>query len=109
MVSTREEALKLAVRTRTELEKIYGSRLRGVYLYGSDARDELHEDSDIDIAIILDDISSRFDEHDHTSPLGSQLSLEKNTLVSFFLASEADFDRGRFAIHRMIKKEGIPA
>ena len=107
MVSTREEALKLAVRTRMELEKIYGPRLRGVYLYGSAARNELHEDSDIDIAIILDEISSTFDEHDQTSSLGSRLSLEKNTLVSFFLASEADFDRGRFAIHRMIKKEGI--
>jgi uncharacterized protein len=109
MVSTREEALDLAARTRMELEKIYGSRLRGIYLYGSAARDELNEDSDIDIAIILDEISSTSDEHDQTSPLGSRLGLEQDTLISFFLTTEADFDRGRFAIHRIIKKEGIMA
>ena len=108
MVTTKEKALTIASKTRRVLEEIYGERLRGVYLYGSAARDQLTPDSDIDIAIILDDIKSRFEEHERTSQLGSDVSLEENTLVTFLFISEADFREGLFTIHRMIKREGVP-
>jgi predicted nucleotidyltransferase len=108
MVTTKEKALTIASKTRKVLEEIYGERLRGVYLYGSAARDQLTPDSDIDIAIILDDIKSRFEEHQRTSKLGSDISLQYNTVVLFFFAEERDLQRGRFAIHRAIKKKGIP-
>lgn len=107
MVATRQQALEIAGKARQGLEKLYGPRLRGVYLYGSAARDQLTADSDIDIAIILDEIPNRFAEHERTSQLGSDLSLEHNTLVSFFFASDGDFQSGRFAIHREINAEGI--
>jgi predicted nucleotidyltransferase len=108
MVTTKEKALTIASKTRRVLEEIYGKRLRGVYLYGSAARNQLTPDSDIDIAIILDDIKSRFEEHERTSQLGSDVSLEENTLVTFLFISEADFIEGLFTIHRMIKREGVP-
>jgi len=108
MVTTKEKALTIASKTRRVLEEIYGERLRGVYLYGSAARDQLTPDSDIDIAIILDEIQSRFEEHERTSQLGSDVSLEENTLVTFLFISEADFREGLFTIHRMIKREGVP-
>ena len=109
MVTTKEKALTIASKTRRVLEEIYGERLRGVYLYGSAARDQLTPDSDIDIAIILDEIKSRFEEHERTSQLGSEISLEHNTVVLFFFAEESDLETGRFAIHRSIKTEGIRA
>ena len=109
MVSNRKQALAIAAQTRTALEQIYSERLRGVYLYGSAARDQLDENSDIDIAIILDQIPDRFEEHERTSKLGSDLSLQENTLISFTFLIEADFEKGRFSIHRSIKREGIPA
>lgn len=107
MVMTRDEALEIATKARRGLEALYGPRLRGVYLYGSAARDQLTEDSDIDIAVILDEIPSRFREHDRASALGSDLGLEYDTIVTFFFATDGDFQRGRFAIHRDIKTEGI--
>ncbi|MFC1783854.1 nucleotidyltransferase domain-containing protein [Planctomycetota bacterium] len=109
MVSTKKQALAIALKTRLGLEHIYGERLRGVYLYGSAARDQLDENSDIDIAIILDQIPDRFEEHERTSKLGSDLSLQENTLVSFTFLTVTDFEKGRFSIHRSIKREGIPA
>jgi len=109
MVTTQKQAREIAKKVRDELEKLYGKRLRGVLLYGSAARDKLDEDSDIDIAIILDEIPDRFDEHERTGDLGSQISLEYNRLVSFLFVSEADYQKGRFAIHRRIKEEGICA
>ena len=109
MVTTRKQALEITAKTKAGLEKIYGKRLRMVYLYGSAARDQMHSDSDIDIAVILDQIPDSFEEHERISQLGSDVSLEYNTLVSFLLISETDYQKGRFAVHRLIKKEGIPA
>jgi len=107
MVATKQQALEIAVKVRNELEKLYGKRLRGVFLFGSAAQDRLDEDSDIDIAIILDEIPDRFAEHERTGQIGSDVSLEYDTLVSFLFISEADYQKGRFAIHRTIKEEGI--
>jgi len=107
MVNNKQYALEIAVRVRRSLEQIYGKRLRGVYLYGSAARGQLTPDSDIDIAVVLDEITTRFEEHERTSQLGSDISLEENTLVTFFFISEADFEEGLFTIHRVIKREGI--
>jgi len=109
MVTTRQQALEIAAKARRGLEVIYGDRLCGVYLYGSGARDQLTPDSDIDIAVILDAIPNRFAEHERTSQLGADLSLEYDTVVLFFFAEEAEFQAGRFGIHRAIKREGIAA
>ena len=105
MVTTRRQALEIAAAARAGLEKLYGERLRGVYLYGSAARDQLTPD--IDIAVILDKIDTTFDEHKRVSQLGADLSLDHDTVVLFFFATEADSQRGRFAIHRYIKEEGV--
>jgi len=107
MVTTREQALEIAAKVRAGLERIYGSRLRGVYLYGSAARDELTEDSDIDIAVVLDQVEDSFAEHERVSDLRSDLSLEYDTLVSFLFAGEEEMRIGRFAVHRFIQGEGI--
>jgi len=107
MVTTREQALEIAAKVRAGLERIYGRRLRGVYLYGSAARDELREESDIDIAVVLDEVADLFAEHNQISDLRSDLSLEYNTLVSFLLVSEEELQTGRFAVHQFIKEEGI--
>ncbi len=109
MVATREQAIEIAGKTKESLEKIYGKRLRMVCLYGSAARGQLHQDSDIDIAVILDRIADRFEEYERISQIGSDMSLRYDTLVSFLLVSESDYQNGRFAVHRIIKKEGVPA
>jgi predicted nucleotidyltransferase len=109
MVTTRDQALEIAAKVRAGLERIYGPRLRGVYLYGSAARDQLTADSDIDVAVVLDAVEDSFTEHERIGQLGSDLSLEHDTLVSFLVVAEDDFQRGRFAVHRIIKQEGVRA
>jgi len=109
MVTTRQQALEIAARVRQGMEEIYNERLRGVYLYGSAARDQLTTDSDIDIAVVLDEIPSRFAEHERTSQLAADLSLQYDTVVTFLFATEADFANGTFLVYRTIKREGIPA
>ncbi len=109
MVTTRQQALEIASKARRVLEEIYNGRLRGVYLYGSAARDQLTAESDIDIAVVLDQIPNRFAEHERTSQLAADLSLEYDTVVTLLFVTEADLADGVFLVYRLIKREGIPA
>lgn len=110
MVTTRQQALEIAAKARRALQEIYDHRrLRGVYRYGSAARDQLSPDSDIDLAVILDRIPDRFSEHERTSQLAADLSLEYDTVVTILFVTEADFADGAFLVYRTIKREGIPA
>jgi predicted nucleotidyltransferase len=45
-----------------ELRMLYGDRLVDVFLYGSQARGDAHPDSDVDLAVILDDMDSAWEE-----------------------------------------------
>lgn len=101
--------MDIATQARRALEALYGPTLRGVYLYGSGARDELTADSDIDIAVILSEVSDPFAEHEQTSELAADLSLEYNTVVTFLFIAEKDFHEGLFLVYRVIKREGIAA
>lgn len=109
MIPTTKQALDIAAKARAGLEKIYAERLRGVYLFGSAARGQLDVDSDIDIAVVLDDVVDSFAEHERIGQMGSQISLEYDMLVSFLFVSEKDLAQGRFAVHRIINEEGIRA
>jgi len=48
---TREELLH---RIKELLQEAYGDRLQGVILYGSEARGEAEEDSDLDFLVLLE-------------------------------------------------------
>lgn len=92
---------------KEELQKRYGSRLKGIMLFGSYARSQEREDSDIDIAIILEDFSHACEEIERTGDIVSSLSLKFNTLISLVPIKEKDWLARKTALISSIKREGV--
>jgi len=88
---------------------LYGERLRGVYLFGSHARDEANEESDADILIVLDRVENYSREIDTTSELMSELSLEHGISLSRVFATEEQWRTGQTNFLQNLREEAVPA
>jgi predicted nucleotidyltransferase len=109
MILTQDQVKSILARAKEGLEKIYGDRLKGVYLYGSYARGTPYEFSDVDIAIILDRVDELGGELFRTSSLFADLTIDSGIHVSRAFIAEEDFEHGHYALCRNIKKEGLAA
>jgi predicted nucleotidyltransferase len=107
VLKTREQALRIVQELHDGLAAIYGERLRGVYLYGSYARGEAVEDSDIDVAVVLEGPVHGWAEGKRTIGLVSELCLRENCIIVPFFLSEEEHRTTPYAIHRSIAKEGV--
>ena len=107
MPKTRDEVLRLVGEFREELQRLYGDRLKGVYLYGSYARGQADEDSDIDVAVVLKGPVNRAEERERTIDWVADLSLREHCLLLPFFLSEIEMETTPFAIHRSIAREKI--
>jgi len=94
---------------REGLERIYGPRLRGVYLYGSYARGEVDPESDVDILVVLEDFERYGQEVDRTGQLGADLSLKHGVSVSQVFIRERDWLYGETPFLANAREEAIPA
>jgi len=98
----------IASSLRTWLEEEYGSRLKGIYIFGSHARQSASPDSDVDIAVVLDVVESRFLERQRCSEFVSDLSLENDVVINLVFLGEEEFKSQRYALFRNIRNEGTP-
>lgn len=90
------------------LSKLYGARLRGLVLYGSYARGDYREGSDLDILVILNDFERSPIELDRTDKLMSDLSLKYLITISPMFMREKDWLTADKPLLRNIRVEGVP-
>ena len=101
---TREHLLQ---QVKTSLKAVYGDRLQGVVLYGSEARGDAETDSDVDLLVLLAG----------SVQLGSDTRTIIDALYPLVIQTgrpihaqpvEVDlYEAGEFSLYRNAKEEGI--
>ena len=94
---------------KKELTLIYASRLQGIYLFGSYARQEQDPESDLDILIILSDIDTYSSEIKRTGEMVSRLSLKFGITISRTFVRETDWKTDDSPLLRNVREEAIAA
>jgi predicted nucleotidyltransferase len=93
---------------RSELTRLYGPRLREIVLYGSWARGEATEDSDIDLAVVLAGRVRPGREIDHMADAATNAGLKHNVLLSIYPVSQHKYRLHRGPLLSNLRREGIP-
>ena len=98
---------RLLKKFRQGLIRVYGEQLNAIYLYGSFARGDNVEGSDLDVVVILKDFQRRAAEIRRTSELVGDLSLDFEITVSPLFLRENEWTTNKFSLLRNIKAEGV--
>ena len=103
---TTEELLR---EIKTRLAGVHGKRLRGIVLYGSEARGEAGPDSDIDVLVLLEgpvDLGRDLETNLHALyPLALQLERR----ISAKPVSAREYETFDCPLYRNARREGIAA
>ena len=94
---------------RQEIEKLYGKRLKDVILYGSWARGEAKEESDIDLLVVLKGEVMPGKEIDRMIDIITEINLKYGVLLSVFPISKEEYSTVNSPLLINVRKEGMPA
>ena len=100
---------KLMKELKEGLVRIYGDRLKAVYLYGSYARGNYRQGSNVNVMILLSDYGNYWKELRRSTELASDISLEYDVTVSHLIMKEIQWKQSDMPVLRNIHKEGVPA
>ena len=92
---------------KKSLEKIYGKQLKGIILFGSYARGDFTEGSDIDIIVLLEGMRDPVAEKEKFFDAIWQLDLKYDTVISVLPFDENQFKTRRLPVILNAKKEGF--
>lgn len=93
----------------SELKGLLGERLRTVILFGSRARGDFNDESDVDIMVLADIERERITEYrPQVVRISSDIGLDNNIYVSIMLDSAAFFSakQNESGFYRNIAREG---
>jgi predicted nucleotidyltransferase len=94
---------------KTRLREIYGKKLKNIILYGSWARGDAREHSDIDLAVLLEGEVNQGREIDRMIEIITDLQLRYNTLISVYPVSMKNYRSINSPLLMNVHREGIPA
>jgi len=100
---------RLLSELKNGLHELYGERLKAVYLFGSYARGDYDDSSDVDVMIVLSDYQNYGAEIDRSGILASQLALKYGINISRVIMKEIQWQKSDTPLLRNVRAEGVPA
>ncbi|PRY45450.1 nucleotidyltransferase-like protein [Spirosoma oryzae] len=90
------------------MRDLYGDRLNKIILYGSYARGDFHDESDIDYLVVLNDTNvSAFREVATIAPALYKAFSDSEIDVSVFAVSKQQLMTSTLFFYRQVRKDGI--
>lgn len=102
-----EEVREILEDLQSALKQLYGDRLQRVILYGSWARGEANEDSDIDVLVVLKGAIVPGREIDQMLDLVVEIEWKYDVLLSVHPVSEEDYQVRQSPLLINVRREGI--
>ena len=100
---------KVLRKLKKELLRVYGrENVESIILYGSRARGDAREDSDIDILVVLKNDFNYSEMLRLSSELVSSRSLENDVVISRAFAKKADYEKLQIPFLMNVRREGVP-
>ncbi len=99
------EEIRTEIRPR--LEAAFRDRFRGVLLFGSEARNQAGEDSDVDLLVLLEGPVRLGRDLETIVEALYPLQLQVDRAIHALPVSSAVFEEGRYGIHRRARREGL--
>ena len=98
----------IAQAVKEQLQLLYGDRLAKVILYGSYARGDFHEESDIDFLVVLkDEEIATGKELFIIGDLLFKISLDNNIIISKHPTTLERLENSQFLFYKNVRREGI--
>jgi len=98
----------IAKAVKEQLQLLYGDRLAKVILYGSYARGDFHEESDIDFLVVLKDEEIKVGrEIFFMSDVLFNISLDNNIIISKHPTTLQRLNTSQFLFYKNVRREGI--
>ena len=102
-----EEARPVLSELKRELSMIYGSRLKYLLVYGSYARGEAEEGSDLDLMVVRDQAVDQLKELGRLSELTFELSLKHDVVLSVLPVGNHALEQEQEPLFINARREGV--
>lgn len=102
-----QQLAEILERVKERFQSIYQEELSHLVLFGSQARGDPREDSDIDVLVVLKNKNNSKGRHQKIIEFISDLCLEYNALVSCIYIDEVQFAKEESPLLINIRNEGI--
>ena len=103
-----KEVLKIGKEVKKATKKLYGNRFESLILFGSFARGDFHDESDLDLAVVLKDPTiSPSSEILKITSYTSEIEIEHSITISVFPVAKQKLQLSQLSVYQSIRNEGI--
>jgi len=102
-----KKVLRILRRMKAQLKDAYGDKVLKVILYGSQARGDAHEGSDVDVAVVVKDALNPRTVERSLEEMLWKVVVDEGELVAVIAFREKSFEKQEWSLILNIKDEGI--